>query len=622
MAMISRRIRIGLAIGAIVMAPIVVTSQPSASAGSSNELLDPAPFVWTYVGSPTPHYVGTLEYGAATFDIGGYSLTTRAYRQAGGSYSIPGPTMHMVPGNTYVLRFRNLLPYEAPSHIHNDMKDPNITNLHTHGLHISGLSPGDDPLRVFEGGFGGDYVYEIPADHMGGTHWYHPHHHGSTFLQVATGGFGMIVVDDSRDGIPANVAAMPERHLVLGYLNRGAAGSGGDTLVSGTLPAGWTVNGMIGGELRIPSNTWQHWRILLADADARTKDVTVGPGCEAVLLARDGVWRTSAPKQLTANTINLTGASRADLAVRCSVDTDLLVNKKAVARIGVAGTANTSAHPFAADGTSMWSATRPAYLRDLRAESGVQARKISMGARTINGSKFDPGTPSFTLDANGVQEWSIQGAVNHPFHLHVHHLQAMAGCGGDFEPGEYYDTIAANCAVRFDVNTATGTAHAGRIVMHCHILDHEDQGAMVWMDVKGGRLAPILPAGLGYSAYYPLSGGPQPTPTPSTPPQVTSVTVGSVSVTTVNAGQGMKRGQASVVVVDNLGAPVQGATVTGDFTGTITQLGVTGPLTDASGRTTITTSGTAKGSVSLTFCVTSISHPNLADWNGSVCASN
>jgi FtsP/CotA-like multicopper oxidase with cupredoxin domain len=95
-----------------------------------------------------------------------------------------------------------------------------VTNVHTHGLHISGESPGDDVTRAFEGQRGGDYVYDIPANHMGGTFWYHAHHHGSTFLQVSTGAFGLIIIDDAEDGIPANVAAMEEKHLLLGYLQR------------------------------------------------------------------------------------------------------------------------------------------------------------------------------------------------------------------------------------------------------------------------------------------------------------------------------------------------------------------------------------------------------------------
>ena len=409
----------------------------------------------------------------------------------------------MVPGQKYVLRFRNLLPYEEPSSVHNDFKDPNITNVHTHGLHVSGESPGDDVTRMFEGGFGGDYVYDIPADHMGGTFWYHAHHHGSTFLQVATGGFGFIIIDDGQDQIPGNVAAMEERHVLIGYLDPSAAGTGGDTLVSGTLQPGWTVNGTVDGHLVIPPDTWQHWRILVADTDARTTDVTIGASCEAMLLARDGVWRTAAPKDLPTRTLNLTGASRADVAVRCSADSAIQVGNSNVASIRVSGTSDPTPHPFAADGVSMWSAARPAYLRDLRGEPSVHTEDISMGARTINGRKFDVNTPLFTLNADAVQEWSIQGATNHPFHLHVYHFQALAD-NGDFEAGEYYDTIAANGSVRFDLNAATSSPFSGITIMHCHILEHEDRGAMAWMDVVGGTPPPTFPVGQGYGEYYAL----------------------------------------------------------------------------------------------------------------------
>jgi FtsP/CotA-like multicopper oxidase with cupredoxin domain len=129
-----------------------------------------------------------------------------------------------------------------------------------------------------------------------------------------------------------------------------------------------------------------------------------------------------------------------------------------------------------ATGTT-WSASRPAYLRDLRGVTSVEQRTVGMGARTINGTKFMMDVPTFTIPTGKVQQWTIKGATNHPFHLHVYHMQMDGACGA-FEDGEYYDTIAASpCDVRFDLNPATSTVYDGGTVMHCHILDHEDQGA-------------------------------------------------------------------------------------------------------------------------------------------------
>ena len=105
---------------------------------------DPEDFHWTYhpvsATNPEAYYSGTMEVGDTTFTFNnGETLTTRAYKQKGYAYSIPGPTLRMTPGNKYVLSLHNLLPYEAKSMQMNVYKDPNIVNLHTHGLHISCL---------------------------------------------------------------------------------------------------------------------------------------------------------------------------------------------------------------------------------------------------------------------------------------------------------------------------------------------------------------------------------------------------------------------------------------------------------------------------------------------------
>jgi len=467
-------------------------------AGGS-EIVDPEPFQWEFVDGAEPHYVGTMEIAEAELTLGGNTIHTRVYRQQGGCDSIPGPTLNMVPGKKYVLRFRNRLPYEPQSQHHNVFKDPNVSNLHTHGVHISGTSPGDDVTRSFPGGAGGDFVYDIPEDHMGGTFWYHAHHHGSTYLQVSGGAFGLIVLDDSGDSIPPSVAAMEERQLVVAYLDPDVAGTGGDTLISGNLSPTWTVNGSIDGTLVVPPGTWQHWRVLLADRDGRAKTFSIGPQCEVALMARDGVWRTEVPKMMPNNAIRLTGASRADLAVRCASDSILSVGDTTVARVRVEGHADPAPNPYGTNGETWWSA-RPGYLRDLRNTVPADAHLINMGSTTINGRKYNPQVPTFTLNADGVQQFELMGASNHPFHMHIYHVQVQGSCG-EYEDGEYYDVISENCSVRFDLNPASSSPYSGRTTMHCHILKHEDLGAMGWVNVVGGQGAPAFPAGFSYIEY-------------------------------------------------------------------------------------------------------------------------
>ncbi|MFC1696451.1 PKD domain-containing protein [Pseudomonadota bacterium] len=84
----------------------------------------------------------------------------------------------------------------------------------------------------------------------------------------------------------------------------------------------------------------------------------------------------------------------------------------------------------------------------------------------------------------------------------------------------------------------------------------------------------------------------------------TELQVGSIVLSTVNAGKGKKNGRAVVTVVDDLGNPISGAAVDGTFSGSFNQ-NVSG--TTSGGTVTFTTSATAKGGASFTFCVDSIS---------------
>ena len=686
------------------------------SCPTTNVVTDASLFQWTDhpAANGEPAYSsGTLIMDEVTLNINGETLTTRAYAQEGQTPTVPGPTIVMEPGRKYVLRFKNLLPYEPLRTEHNVFKDPNVTNLHTHGIHISGDTPSDDVTRIFEGGFAGDYVYDIPGDHMGGTFWYHSHHHGSTFLQVSSGAYGMMLIDDKFDGIPQNVADMQEKHLTIGYLDPSVAGTGGDTLVSGTLSPGWNVNGKVDGTICTPVNTWQHWRIVMADSNSNTEALSVGSQCEVALMARDGVWRTMVPKDLADNTVKLTGASRADIAVRCAGDSTISVGNKVVANISADATFpdDGTVSPYDGAGVSQWPSNRPGYLRDLRNEPVTNFERVNMGARTINGNKFDIDVPTFITQADGVQEWNVKGATNHPFHLHVYHFQAQTDCG-DYEAGEFYDVMAAACNIRFDLNPQTATVYEGKTIFHCHILDHEDQGAMGYMNVIGGTPAPSYPTDVAYMEKYEVGGGVPPT-VPADPSGLsasavsssqidlswidnaidedtyqveqsldgvnfsviavlsadstsfsdtglsasteyfyqvntsnaagdsgytnvasattnaggggtpTSVDVGSIVVSTSGVGGGQKIGVADIVVVDDLGNPVSGAVVSGEFTGTITETISASPATDANGQTSVSTTQSAKGNVNLTFCVTDIVDTNgvLDPFTGSVCGS-
>ena len=90
----------------------------------------------------------------------------------------------------------------------------------------------------------------------------------------------------------------------------------------------------------------------------------------------------------------------------------------------------------------------------------------------------------------------------------------------------------------------------------------------------------------------------------------TSMSVSSVVAGVQNAGQGNKRGMATVTIVDGNGNPVAGATVSGDFASNHYNEPGSG-VTGADGSVVIVTAATAKGGVTVTFCVDDVTHASL-----------
>ncbi|MDP1748582.1 MAG: multicopper oxidase domain-containing protein, partial [Reyranella sp.] len=153
----------------------------------------------------------TLRAGYAYRDIGGFRLYVRSYE--GGS---PGPTLRMKPGEVLRIRFTNDLPPNRDV-MPMDTSNPhqfNNTNFHFHGSHASPSGISDNVMRSMRPGQVYDIEIELPKDHPGGTYWYHPHHHGSADIQMASGMVGAIIVEGDFADVP-EIADARERTLVL-----------------------------------------------------------------------------------------------------------------------------------------------------------------------------------------------------------------------------------------------------------------------------------------------------------------------------------------------------------------------------------------------------------------------
>lgn len=161
------------------------------------------------------------------------TLNGQAVRLRNMMGSIPAPTLRVHAGDTLRVRVVNQLPANAPStepvaHL----RYHNSLNLHMHGMHVKpGLvSPGvygdyvlDDPQLGVQPGETRQHEYAIRPGHPPGAYWYHPHLHGSSAMQVASGMAGALLIKGAIDSVP-EIAAARERVFMFQAPITNAAG--------------------------------------------------------------------------------------------------------------------------------------------------------------------------------------------------------------------------------------------------------------------------------------------------------------------------------------------------------------------------------------------------------------
>ena len=197
----------------------------------------------------------------------GFTLRTR-----GLNGTIPGPTLRIKAGDTLKLTFRNELPDQGIEHVRNQFSSSDESNVHFHGLHVSGELPSDDVTKPVLPGSSYLYVTKLPDNHHPGTHWLHPHRHGSTALQVGGGAALAVIVEDPAGSLPAQVEGAPEVLLVVQQMQleelKEVARQSGDGLfkvISGAPSREFTlVNGEVAPSINVNPGEWTRFRIVYA----------------------------------------------------------------------------------------------------------------------------------------------------------------------------------------------------------------------------------------------------------------------------------------------------------------------------------------------------------------------
>jgi FtsP/CotA-like multicopper oxidase with cupredoxin domain/peroxiredoxin len=415
-----------------------------------------------------------------------------------------GPVIHVRPGTSLDIRLENQLPaeYSSGSHGVNDPHGFNTTNLHTHGLHVSPKRPADDVFLEIPPGGDFDFHFDIPTDHPAGTFWYHAHKHGSTALQLASGMAGALIVDGGLDDAPG-IREAKERILVLQqfvyHQNAGepASVSPEDIYENEPLPI-VAVNGQVTPTLLMRPGEVQRWRMIHAGIED-----PISLRLDGISLHEIAVDGLALGTRVERDAIELYPGYRSDVLIKAPSELGTYVlttevsnlkrtfRKRLVAATGVlklviGGPPLEMALPAPED-LRIYAAFTDA---DVPGDDEIEPaeREIRLKddrAFQINDEKFDPAHVKQRIRLGSAEKWTVKAVSGgHPFHIHVNPF-AIRLPSNDASPNRWLwrDTYFVGEEDRFEMRSRF-RKHSGKTVLHCHILDHEDQGMMQVIEIE------------------------------------------------------------------------------------------------------------------------------------------
>ena len=171
--------------------------------------------------------------------------------------TLPGPTIYINPGDTLKILYKNKLVEQTTTQNikYNDYSYPDRSNLHFHGAHVSGELPSDDVTHIVEPSTEYQYISNFPTNHMPGTHWIHPHYHGSSSLQIGGGAASVLIVQDPIGYLPNEISSAQEIVLMIQLMNFVSLGNiqqlSGDTKLQISRKRGFGGNfRLVNGQVR------------------------------------------------------------------------------------------------------------------------------------------------------------------------------------------------------------------------------------------------------------------------------------------------------------------------------------------------------------------------------------
>lgn len=407
----------------------------------------------------------------------------------------PSPTIRLRTGDTLSVQLQNQLA------------EP--TSIHWHGLVTPANMDGHPKDEVAPGA---SFTYSFPVRQRAGTYWYHPHPHMISGRQIYSGMAGFFLVEDAeeqalplprgefdvplliqdrrlRDGAIAPYV-LADSDVANGFLGEMIFVNGTPSPyleVAGGLYRLRLLNGSNARIYRLAFEDMRSFHVIatdggLLDAPVQTSSLWLGPAERAEILvdfAPDGVGRSVMLMSMAFGSMAPSGGHAGHGGGTSSVppngsEMEILrfdVKREAAARLAVP--------------TKLATLTRLDSAQAARTRSFELAMRegATSGMHTINGKLFDINRVDEQIRSGDTEIWefkSLDEAAIHPMHLHGAQFQVLSRSSGPLNPNDlgWKDTVLVFPRETVRVIVRFGD-YRGIYLVHCHTLEHEDDGMML-----------------------------------------------------------------------------------------------------------------------------------------------
>jgi FtsP/CotA-like multicopper oxidase with cupredoxin domain len=428
----------------------------------------------------------------------------------------PGPTIRRPVGERTLASFRNRLPAKAGEltvHLHgahNTSADDGQPGGLTNNLRASmycdisnRLTPaesGNDLL--IEHGAQRTYTYDFVEGgqpERAAMHWYHDHRLDRTSRNVWRGLAGMWISDDALDAslpLPRGSRDIPlmicdrsfDRRNQLTNPFSDSAHAPNDGIVGNRI----LVNGAVLPHHRV--NACRYRLRILNASQFRNYNLVFEGG---VAVTQIGTEAGLMPKPLKRRRILIGAAERVDMIVDFSRAKHSNVVLKSVRRGNSPGGIGSRAYAgplmqFRVGKPIPDSTSVPAELRPLpdwvesAPRSPAKTWTISIGKGfsppwLINGRTFDPAYVEHRPRLGTVETWKLVNKTTATHLLHIHHTDWYLLSRNGKPPPPWEDCLKETFLMDPGETLLVAgrfSDYAGKFVIHCHMLDHEDHGLM------------------------------------------------------------------------------------------------------------------------------------------------